>query len=306
MTSTRIGRRPNPCAQCGISTRPRWICQQCRLVMCLACAGKHEHAAAGPRIVPWVEVTKSTSARELLAGLRTWSKITDTAIVSISPGGESLYPALRKHVPGMTIIPGIKTNDLLPRFDSVEGWGAVAQLVKAVCASTGQRRVLLENESAISWYLRGHRELDHRQFREAVEQLPAGIEVIWYPGVVGETEETQQRASGICQNMADLCDVRFTELTIGDVALLKYGWNRRARYRMVSIAKKPTIPILYCYGPSSKWWKDEEIPEALTRAADDQDFVILYPGAKRWPEAARSITRVLRGRHTAEVQPNER
>lgn len=246
------------------------------------------------RIVPWVESTnsrRSIKIDDLVEGLLIWSEITDTAIVSTSPGGESLYPVLRKRVPGMIIIPGVKTKDLLPRFDSVAGWRAVARQVRVVCDASGQTRVLLENESASKKSMHGKYEIDLARFRKGLQQLPKGIEIIWYPSITGASEAQQQRCERLCRVAAEVLDVSFTDLSLNCPAALRHRLSKVGTQRLDKIAKKPTIPILYCYGPGSRWWMDEEIPGALTHVKGG--WVILYPGGKRWPQAARSITRIL-------------
>lgn len=249
-----------------------------------------------PQIVPWVESTqsrKSIKIDELVGGLRTWSKITDTAIVSTSPGGESLYAVLLERVAGITIIPGVKTKDLLPRFDSVEGWRAVARHVALVSKLAGDKRVALENETAFKPYINGEYEIDLGRFRRALGQLPADVEIIWYPSMVGGTTQTQRRAEVVCEVVADVLQERvtFTDLSINGPKAVQNGWAKKGRRTLDRIADKPLIPILYCYGPGSRWWMDEELPGALKHVQGGR--VILYPGGKRWPQAARSITRLL-------------
>ena len=245
-------------------------------------------------IIPWVESTnsrKSIKVDDLVDGLVVWSKITDTAIVSTSPGGESLYPVLLARVPGITIIPGVKTHELLPRFDSVTGWKAVARQVTAVLKAAGGKRVLLENETACKKYFNGEQEIDLDRLREGLRQLPAGIEVIWYPSITGAGERQRQRCERVCRIAAEVLDVLFVNLSMNSPKALRHKASHRGKQRLDKIAKKPTIPMMYCYGPGSRWWMDEDIPGALKHVMGGR--VILYPGGKRWPQAARSITKLL-------------
>ena len=250
-------------------------------------------AATTIQIIPWIEVNSPdpSGIDHAVEGLLVWKRVTDTAIVSTIPGLAGIYREFRRRVPQMRIIPGIKTNDALPQLDSVDGWRTVGQQIRAVCDASGQTIVVLENESASKRYVHGEYEIDLDRLRRGLQQLPDGVEIIWYPSVTGASVAQQQRGEDLCRVVADVLDVRFIDLSLNCPAAVRYKWSKLGRARLEKLARKPTIPMLYCYGPGSRWWMDEQIPDALTHVKGG--WVILYPGGKRWPEAARSITRIL-------------
>ena len=246
-----------------------------------------------PRLIPWIEVNTigEDAVDNAAAGLAVWGRITDTAIVSTVPGCDTIYRRLRGLVPGMRIIPGMKTSRCMSRFDSVEGWKKVAHEVRLVCAASGEKRVALENEGAVKGYWRGEYEIDLDRLRAGLNELPKDIEFIWYPALVGENETAQDRTEAVCRIVSEVLNVRFTDFSAAGPRSLRYGWTLAASKRMKQVARNPTIPILYFHGPGSRWWQDDQIHEAL--AATEGKSVIVYPGITRWREAARSFVDTL-------------
>ncbi|MBI4716477.1 MAG: hypothetical protein HY763_01615 [Planctomycetes bacterium] len=251
-----------------------------------------DRPAAAVRIIPWVELNTLSPAAftEVVDGLLAWRSITDRAIVSTVPGHAGIYAELRRRAPDIRIIPGLKTASLLATFDSVEGWERVALDVERIVAATEAEEVLLENETAIKAYQRGDAPIDVARLREGLGKLPREVRYIWYPGIVGHKEETQRRYELVCAAVAELRDVRFTDHRFAGRRAVEDQWMKSARQRLKPLSRRPTLPILYCYG-DDRWWQDAELPRALALVEDPE--VILYPGAKRWVEGARSVSRIL-------------
>jgi hypothetical protein len=247
----------------------------------------------GPKVIPWIEVNSFDGAgiETCIEGLRLWKSVTDTVIVSTMPDHAVLFRRLKERVPDLHIIAGLKTYPLLNRFDSKEGWQAVARNVAAFLEATGESRILLENETALKVYTKGDEVLDLAGVRSGLALLPRDVRVIWYPAVHGQDERTQRRLEALCRVVAEQCDVQFVDLSLDGPRRLNDEWAPRARRTLKSLSRHSTIPILYCYG-DDRWWRDEQIPQALRRIEDDA--AILYPGAKRWLEAAHSLTGLLR------------
>lgn len=246
-------------------------------------------ASEPPLFIPWVELNTSNPSTVdiVVEGLLAWQKITDTAIVSTVPGKESLYRVLRKRVPGMRIIPGIKTTPLLSRFDSVEGWENVSRSVRYALKCAGENEILLENETAFLRVRRGEESVNLQNLRRGLDTLPAGIKVIWYPSIVGRSQAMLTRYEDVCKIVVDVLDARFVDHSVDGHKSLGNRWREKAQHRLDALSNQPTIPILYCYG-DSRWWRDEQLVEVLGSVTKDQ--VILYPGIKRWAQAARSIS----------------
>jgi hypothetical protein len=87
-------------------------------------------------------------------GMRRWSLLTDEVIITMDPGQvEDWYPQLMAVKPAnLQIIGGIKTSPILRAaeeyFVDLELWEEIAASAQCVAELTGNRKVVLENESA--------------------------------------------------------------------------------------------------------------------------------------------------------------
>jgi len=256
-----------------------------------------ESASLHSKLIPWVEVNTldPVAIDRAVEGLLIWRQITDTAIVSTTPGRAELYRRLKQKVPDFQIVPGLKTHSVLDRFDSVEGWRTIAGDVSAFVEITGSWQVVLENETALKSYAHGNQEMSLEHLRDGLALLPKNVRVVWYPSIYGQDAKTQQRLEAVCRIVAQQCDVQFTDLSIDGPKRIGDRWQGMAREKLKPLSRHPTMPILYCYG-DDRWWQDEQIPEAIRMA--EGKTVILYPGSKRWPEAARSLSGLLQSQVT--------
>ena len=250
--------------------------------------------ARAVRIIPWVEVHVGSNegVNIALAGLLEWRKITDTAIVSVQARKASFFRKLKKPLPNMRIIPGVKTTSLFGhrQFDSVQKWREMAQEVRAACEASGQRRFLFENESALTDYYHGEHELDLDRLRAGLNELPKDVQYLWCPSLGGGGERLQ-RGARLCEVVEGVLDVRFVDhLSLTAPQHVNQPGTLRAVARLESIAQNPTIPLIYCCG--DKWWPADRIPEALELAKlkwGDSSEAIIYPGQKLWVQRAREM-----------------
>lgn len=246
-------------------------------------------------IVPWIEVnnSKQRAIDHAVEGLLIWQKITDTAIVSTAPGHEKIYREFQVRVPGMRIIPGMKTHTLLDQFDSIEGWRNIAKHVETALLESGEKEIVMENETAIRLYRRGESQIDLKRFRQCIELLPKNISYIWYPGVQGHKENVQKRYEEVCKIVASILDVRFTNRSIYGPSAIDELPLKKAQERIRLLSKRESIPLIYCIA-KHPWWTDQQVPHALSLVPGE--WAILYPGTKRWVESARSISALLPAR----------
>ena len=259
------------------------------------------------KIIPWVECNwpdarlvhgdpeSPTVLNHVVEGLREWERVTNTAIITTLPGKTWLYDKLQSEVPEMHIIPGIKTMDLFSNsFDRLEGWHAVREQVQLMSQATNQTMFALEHEWALERYVRGEQSIDFLKLKAGLRLLPEDIEYIWHPSVywfiAGEAGYDR---------LVDLC--RVVEATVPAVRWVDQRYcasdavvntqYERARRMLVSLASKPTIPILYFLGDEGEhvWWQDQQAGAALSQVHDswgDGSQVIIYPGLTRWGDAA--------------------
>lgn len=254
-------------------------------------------------VIPWVELNyphrrhdpllRETDLDRAIVGLRAWSRVTDTAVVSTLPGKSWLYLTLRERVPNMTIIPGIKTAPLLPQFDNLAGWAAIAEEVENVRRTSGQNTVLLEHETALRPIVLGEYAPDVDTLRMGLALLPSRVEYVWRPSLFWFIS-----GDGGRDRLADVC--RIAEEVLPDVIFVDQSHNAKhnvgtrrfveAQAILESIASKPTIPKAYFYGSLGPyiWWRDEDFHELL-RLVRDRQHLIVYPGLHRLHETARTL-----------------
>ncbi len=259
-------------------------------------------------VVPWIEVNPRDreSVRGALEGLELWSRGTDTAIASVAPviSDGAFFDVVKRRLPGLRIIPGIKTSGLLiPKgLDSVAAWREIGVVARDFCERTGSQSYLLENESAVHAYYSGQYNMNWERFREGLRELPREYTVIWYP-TVGGKDEALDRAVKLCQAVQNECTVRFTDhASFFSPGVVGTPGTLNAVRPLEALAKSLPVPLIYCCGET--FWPYDRVPEALGMVRSDT--AIIYPGAKRWVQAAREITPLLiLGKQPPASQPGQ-
>jgi hypothetical protein len=234
-------------------------------------------------LIPWLELNSRTPALvdRAVEGLQLWQQITKTALVSTTPGHADLYSLLLKEVPGMRIIPGLKTALILPVLDDIDGWRKTAAEIEVIRKITHCNHFLLEMETAIHSYRLGEYEVDWTRFQECLAVLPRA-NYWWYPGILGRTATVQDRYHNLCMQVNNISP-RFVDRSLSWPEYMLDPWMVKAGEDLNALTIRP-IPIFYFLGPDSLSWKESALPIALRWAG--KDTVILYPGSKRWVECA--------------------
>lgn len=258
-------------------------------------------ASRFPKILPWLEVNRQEHVANAIAGLKVWQWLTNTAIISTVPGQTDIYRPIRQAVSDMVIIPGVKTHSLLADdFASRSGWRAVRDEVVKCLVRTKSRTVVLENENAMRPVWTGEQSCSPKRLREAIvlANFPRNVTYLWYPSIGAwrnsEEDPQQQIADDICRVVQDAFpgEVVFVDhATLSGPTALDWDANKRVAAMLDEFTLHQPTPVLYCYGPESRWWMDEEVPDALDLVQSGS--AILYPGARRWTEAAGILTRTL-------------
>jgi len=259
-----------------------------------------------PRLIPWVEANVADDAQiqYVAEGLRVWSYITDTAVVSTGPGKAELFPRLRAAVPGLRLIPGLKTSPRLVPLgaDSLLGWQLVALDIDELVAATGENLVLLENESAFEGYLVRGAILDLGQLRAALAALPPNVDLYWYPGVSVQGDAlVRQRSRELTAVVAGAVRCRFVDLSYADPSWHQWPPSILARQELARLSNRIPVPLLYV-GVIGDWlyWDEVDIRTAL-RELRDYPAALVYPGLARWIDSAEALKAAL-----ADYDPNPR
>lgn len=272
-----------------------------------------------PRLAAWVEVNTAKQAvvDDAAKGITAWgdSGAVSTIIVSTVPGNEQIFETLVPvcRAAHMTLIPGIKTASAMPevpgadgqsyrKFDDYGAWLTIGDSVAQASRVAQSAVVLLENETAVRGFVFGQVELDVARLRMALRNLPQGIEVLWYPTVTsGEADRQARQRDLMWVVLSEHPDVVFVDNSIDREATYNADSIRRNRAYLDTLneafyrgARRPLFRMLYCYGPGSRWWQDETLVPLIIGPVGSENWVILYPGASRWSEAAEHIGGLLR------------
>lgn len=254
------------------------------------------------RVIPWIELNylEPRFIEPVIAGCRSWATVSDTVcITGNGPYVRETYELLTRRLPGLKIIPGVKTSggdqSLLKRFDDVAGWRHVAAAVRTACALTGSRRCVLENETAIGAYLDGRVPLDPNALAEGLRQLPPEIEYIWCPGHVGGYDRLQRAAT-----LVRIAQANLAHLTLVALRYQQANWTdgrahpvRKKQLDLDAATGLPVIPIGFFEGRPNDWSAVQVLEFARLAAADARE-VFVYPGGKQWTTFMSDATRTIR------------
>jgi hypothetical protein len=219
------------------------------------------------------------------------------------PGCQDWYAELHERVPGLTIIPGLKTEWALgygedSHFESPEGWQALAVEVSASAAATGQSRVFLEMEWSLETYWNGTYDIDLDQLQQSLAGMPAEITILWYPAIsYCHTQWYLERGVALCQAVAQALNVQFMDHSWGAPGWLTWPPWLQAREALAALSINPPVPLcwfecdympdggLYCY-----WLEDQAhtAMDALHEAG--QPEVLFVCGQTPWVPKAQDIT----------------
>lgn len=256
------------------------------------------HAVAQVQVIPWVELNSVTrqGVDDVVAGLIAWQSVTDRAIVTTVAGRAGLYTELRRRVPGMTIIPGLKTAGICDPFDDVAGWRRIASEVAAMTAAAGVPIAVLENETALYHEEGGGRNsywdarvtLSDDKLRAGFGLLPRDIEIWWYPGfVTGRNREVRHAQSARLARLLEAsCRVRFIDYSLAKPPGQNNWWDMELTALRDQIASRPPIPIVYFYARGRYW--DVSQTRDMLDSVDGRE-VIIYPGQRNWLLSAEEV-----------------
>lgn len=151
--------------------------------------------------IPFVECPQPHigANRDAIAfGLRQLVGIFDRAIVVTSPGRETqLYRWLREQVPGIKVLGGLKTSQLVggSMFTNPLAWESVRTYARSVAHETGENVCVLENESALSAFHQNAIDLDTDEMRAALSPLRESPICYWWymPSIVPDAPTRPRR-----------------------------------------------------------------------------------------------------------------
>lgn len=252
----------------------------------------------GPKIVPWLElnVSDDTSVNYAAAGLLAWQAVTDTAIVSTEPGHEKIYPMLRQRVPGMRIIPGLKTSPLLgsARFDNLVGWEKVALATQKVLVAAQENTIVLENETAMYNYIKGWSWISQSRLAGGLAKLPPA-KYLWYPSAA-MSGATLNRYLAVDRTVEQALNVQFIDhASLYSPKYVGTSGAVNCARQLDAVATEPTLPLIYAinYDP---FWLDWQVPQAVDyveRTWGPQSWAIVYTGWNHWVAGAKAISKFL-------------
>ncbi len=257
-----------------------------------------------PKIIPWLELGPGQEALDNAAhGLLVWRLVADAAIISVGPEDAPRLRRLHARIADIRIIPGLKTSPILipAGFDSVAGWQKIAQAVRTLCEATGEKTIVFEHESAIKSYIDGRYVMNWGQLGAGLRLLPVDYAILWYPSAAMDGE-ILARYVRLAETVGELPNVRFIDhASFYAPKFVGAAGTLNAVRQLEAVARHPPVRLVYCCGPD--FWPYERVPEALRQI--HEDTAIVYPGATRWVEAARALSRILPARSSASQPASE-
>ena len=234
---------------------------------------------------------------KLIAGIKAWRPLADTVCVATGPGQAEMFAELRRRVPEMQLIPGLVTSSWIARarFDSPVPWERLAREIALVARVCGQKRVLLDNETALAPFLKGNAELDERRLRTALSLLPKDIQIIWYPAMYWVVPQQRQKSEWLCRIVAEELDCRLVDASFGDRTWSAAG-PTETRQKLEAFSRNPTLPIVWFGrwpGSNCPYWEYDQVGEVLDLLAG-RDECLVYPGMARFQEAAERLGPLVR------------
>ena len=254
-----------------------------------------------PRILPIIDVGPYENLDETIAALLIWRRVTDTAIVILSRDCSSWYGEIQQQVPGMNVIPGLKTEWALgygedTHFEAPEGWQALAEYAVVYAAVTGQSRLFLEMEWPLEPYWQGWYSMDFAQLQQSLATWPDNPAVIWSPAIsYCSTPALLERGVTLCAAVNEVLDVQFLDHSWGHPAWPTFPDRLEARAQLEALSANPPIPICWfgCAplpdGGEFCYWADEQAHEAMDQLVGYSE-VIFATGSLRAIEGAQNIT----------------
>jgi len=260
-------------------------------------------------IVPWVECNwpdaddsknpGRTQLETVIEGLRIWRKVTDRAIVSTWPSEvKRVYPALRKQVRGITIIPGLKTiNILAGRLDDLGTWRDLRGFIEDAIRLTKTNWILLDHEAALEPFALGQVTVDRTKLAQGVAKLPIDIRHFWYPSVYWFIDgmRSHRRLLSLVPTIEAIPRVTFLDQRYCGYKEVGGVRHRRAAAAFDEVRETRTMPHLFFYGPKHRhvWWRDDMLREALALVRwcwGEKTDVIIYTGRAHWIEGAKVLS----------------
>jgi hypothetical protein len=246
-----------------------------------------------PLIVPWLEMgfCEQDEIDRAVAGLQIWRRVTNTACITSGVNQAFVYPILHEAMPGMRIIPGIKTSyrTIGRGLDSVEAWQLIAQDIATVAAISGESEIVLENESAYQDYLHGNYTMNWDQFRQGLAYLPQDVVVIWYPAVAVSTDSAKvARTVTLCQAVQDVIAPRLVSSSYGDPDWPVFPPSTYARQVEDEMSTRPLFPVIHLGWQGWQYWPYDETPIVIEQMNGRPD-AFFYPGQAQWLDAAQGV-----------------
>lgn len=262
-------------------------------------------------MIPWVELNfvnpndpADPGIAKVVDGLRFWSDVTTTAVVTTQHGKPELYSRLYSDladegVEDLTIIPGLKLSLMMQdgcSFNDPEFWIDVAQEVSDIEGAYAQMertmpKFVLESETLTECYYKGLIGVDPNCACDLGDPDLGGLEdgvaylasqefgvdtYYWHPGVLAN-EDYMYAFEELCVAVQAGFDTTATDIRFDNDRV--YKPNRieskslaevaeTAYQTLLAITDQPTAPLMSFYSDPAAWspWYSNQINSALCNA----------------------------------------
>jgi len=140
--------------------------------------------------------------------------------------------------------------------------------------------------------------IDMVKFQKGLELLPKNLHYIWYPTIdnVHPDSSMRKRMYPYLKIINEILSPLWlsagysrpqTPLPTTWSIISQEFLRRLNREKYVNWSMPLLFPI-YCYGPKTKWWEDEQVPHVIN-SIPSGDIAIIYPGYVYWLESSKKI-----------------
>lgn len=248
------------------------------------------------KVVPCVELNNSRPGNVAIVerGLAQWSRLTDTAIVSTTPGNEGLFPRLAGAT-GLRIIPGMKLSACVKHIDDPAGWLLFAQAVARVAEAAESGLVYLETESATGPYYRGEQTLDVLRFQRCLAHMPDNLTYLWYPAPSSSSPDVYDRQLRVAKLVAAELKVIWVDMSVNRPAMTTERWRA---HRLKLEGRLHDLNAAYFFQRDRALWAKVYLYQApwawptlgeALRWVHPANVAIVYPGFTGFDENSRRL-----------------
>ncbi len=249
-------------------------------------------------VMPMVDYLWSGWRQDTFSGLCRWVGVVERAAVIVKPTNFTFLDDLAEAVPGIEIVPGIKTHHVFPgSFFDVDAWRQLRDCVEIIFKASKSRQIVFDNEEALRAYVDGDDVPTTRDWLRLGGELYRlamvldGRDLIWYPADwPNKNPAARSRLQALVAFVNAHLKVRFIYHQYQGPMFVDNPVYRESGYWMYKHTTKP-MPIAHFYPDNQNSWGASRINEVreIVERERPGSTVVVYTGHKAWPTASKEL-----------------